>query len=688
MNYKKLIPLFIIFSFTFLFSQVYAVNECDSQTGPAGITWVGEDGSSCTCQETISIDENGSEIISYMGICAYLQGGAPTESVPPEPDMDRAPNTTRAGTIEPINSECSMQIKELNLKIQELNNPHTDYVKERLINIRQARQKVDNLFQAYKECRWKKFENNTRPNSTMTGRLVLVDPVSSTSTSQIVSVDSMISITMPVGAEDEKPINDSEILLIENIETENSDYMDSIQDRIDKELNDDLNLSEDCKEKLSLIKEQIEIIKQNIAELKKFREENKDTLVQLKELIAQRNEKLKDCFGIKEGNFDCKVPEELINRYKELDKQRNSLKETLVSSSEDTFTQSNQEEYRKVKEEYFAISQKIAAIKNDCVTRQNMTKVENICQEKTDILRKMDELKKEMETSTSDQANYELKTKLEYLNKKYLNVVCVQPITSQVVSGNKPEVQVQGTVSIDLCVNNLVEKAGIEEDVAKFACQKKFSQENQGYKDRLIELESKIQAQQQVINNLRSKIESIQDRITNSNPGEKDLFIQENAADIKNDTVAKIDKKIESLNKLIENIDNSEMIETTKTKQVDSINTKIANLDMLKTSILNSDTTDELKNYINDARIADNLANKEFIVSSLKKQTTELERIIITYLANNNEYNSLKSEIASLNSKISEINTESTNEEINSIKEEYNALKEKVKSLAKEVESK
>ncbi len=688
MNYKKLIPLFIIFSFTFLFSQVYAVNDCNSQTGPAGITWVGEDGASCTCQETISTDENGSEIISYMGICAYSQGGSSTETVPPEPDMTRVPDTSRTGTIEPINSECSIEIKELNLKIQELNNPHTDYVKERLINIRQARQRIDNLFQAYKECKWQKFENHTTQNSTMTGRLVLVDPVSSTSTSPIVSVDSMTSITMPIGAEDEKSINDSEILSVETIETENSNYMDSIQGRIDTELNDDLNLSEDCKEKLSLIKEQIEIIKQNIAELKKFREDNKETLVQLKELIAQRNEKLKNCFGIKENNFNCKVPEELINKFKELDKQRNILKEALVSSSESTATQLNQEEYRKVKEEYFAISQKIAAIKNDCVTRQNLTKVENICQEKTDILRKMDDLRKDMETSTSDQANYELKIKLDYLNKKYLNVVCAQPTTSSAVSGNKSEVQAQGIVNIDTCVNNLIDKAGIEEDVAKFACQNKFSQENQSYKDRLVELESKIQAQQQVINNLRSKIEGIQDRINNSNPGEKDLFIQENAVDIKSDTVAKIDKKIESLNKLIENIDNSEMVEATKTKQVDSINTKIANLDMLKTNIINSETTDELKNYIKDARIADNLANKEFIVSSLKKQTTELERIITTYLGDNNEYNYLKTEIDSLNSKISEITNESTNQEINSIKEQYSALKEKVKSLAKEVESK
>jgi len=700
MNYKKLIPIFIIFSLTLLFSQVYA-EECNIDTGPAGATWIREDGSSCICQETISTDANGTEVINYLSICSIKASSSPGGKVPMEYEQRAkqeiqnsgiSQNRDTAVATNNVDSACREDIDRLNLNIKELNLENNGYIKDRLNNIRQARQKIDSLLNEYKDCRLIRIKNQSRPNSVITGNLTLAD---STVMSDVSSTDSLTSITMPSSDSTMTTADDSEILSLDKIEEENTEYIDSIQEKVNTELNSDFNLTENCKEKLNLVKEQINIIKDNKDLLKTYKEENKKKLERLKELIKQRNEKLKDCFGFKEENFDCKVPEELIKRLKELDELRNRLKEDLASDSETSSLDSTKDEYTRVKEEYLALSEKIKTIKSDCITRQNTTRIENICTEKTDILKKMDELKSAIELTTSDKGAYELKTKLEYLNKKYNNVVCLETVSSSSVAPSTsqdtltiPVIDQKDNANIDVCVNNFVNKAGIEEDVARFACQKKYSLENKGYTDRVSELESKIRAQQQVIDNLKSKIKDIQERINNATPEERAKFIQDNSADIKEDTLAKIDKRIESLKKLIENIENSEMIETNKTDRIDSINTRIANLEMLKTNITNAETTDELKTYIQEARVAEVLANREFIISSLKNQIVQLDKIITTYLASNSDYQAIKAEVDSLNTKLSEVSEDSSNQDLENIKDEYFTLKEKVKSLAKGVENK
>ncbi|MEI8364668.1 MAG: hypothetical protein WCF78_04410, partial [archaeon] len=206
--------------------------------------------------------------------------------------------------------------------------------------------------------------------------------------------------------------------------------------------------------------------------------------------------------------------------------------------------------------------------------------------------------------------------------------------------------------------------------------------ESQGYQERLLALEKKIQEQQTIITNLKSKISDIQDKLNNATPEEKAKFIEDNASDIKSDTIAKIDKKIESLKRLIENIDSSDLDETKKAEMIDSINNNIASLEMQKSNIENAETTDELKSYLTEARTADNLANKDVIISSLKNQTLELEIIIDKYFATNVDYQNLVTEINALKEKVSLLSSESTNEEVNSIKDEYKALRDKVKSIA------
>jgi chromosome segregation ATPase len=267
------------------------------------------------------------------------------------------------------------------------------------------------------------------------------------------------------------------------------------------------------------------------------------------------------------------------------------------------------------------------------------------------------------------------------MQQKYNNEICAESTTSAVGTTKVASASIN---DMETCVNSLVEKAGVKQDIARNACSQKYSAENQGYQERLLALEKKIQEQQAIITNLKSRISDIQEKINSATPEEKAKYIQDNASDIKSDTIAKIDKKIESLKKLIENIDSSEMDETKKAEMIDSINNNIASLEMQKANIENAETTEELKVYLTEARNADNLANKEAIISSLEKQTLELETIIDKYFRANSDYQNLVTEIDSLKEKISAISSESTSEEINSIKDEYKALRDKIKSIAQE----
>jgi len=120
---------------------------------------------------------------------------------------------------------------------------------------------------------------------------------------------------------------------------------------------------------------------------------------------------------------------------------------------------------------------------------------------------------------------------------------------------------------------------------------------------------------------------------------------------------------------------------------IDSINNQIANLEMLNSNIQNSETTTELKNYLTEAKIADENATKEGVINGLKTQSTELGAIISKYFTSNSNYQSLLTEFDSLKVSISALSSTSTSDEINAVKEQYKALRDKVKSIAKEVKT-
>ena len=595
------------------------------------------------------------------------------------------------------NQDCSAEIEAYNKQIKDLYAPYIDSIQEKQTNIKNAKDEINNLLKEYKECKIINQEdlNIAERTSPITGNFgfanasqvnasiatsiddsIDVMSVTTTSDSGTVSGGMGVATNTNISEADQQLISSEDV--IATIDKENNSFIASVDARLET-IARDTNVSSDCLVIISEIRNQKQIIETNLAELNKFKEDNQDLMNKIKELFKLRNELIRDCVGITNSNFECNIPIELLDQLRGIETKMSNTKEeinTEIDPSQDRYS-----EYTAIKEEYLLIKNKIQAIKDDCKIRMKVSTGQGICSEKADILKSMDQIKSELELTTSDEDAYQLKTKLEYMQQKYSNVICAEPTTSAV---GTTEVAPASINDMETCVNSLVEKAGVEQDIARNACSQKYSAESQGYQERLLALEKKIQEQQAIITNLKSRISDIQEKLNNATPEEKAKFIEDNASDIKSDTIAKIDKKIESLKKLIENIDSSEMDDAKKAEMIDSINNNIASLEMQKANIENAETTEELKVYLTEARNADNLANKEAIISSLEKQTLELETIIDKYFRANADYQNLVTEINALKEKISTISSESTSEEINSIKEEYKALRDKIKSIAQE----
>ncbi len=728
MNFKITTYLFVILGLIMLFSSIYAEGECNPQTGPADATWL-EDNATCICVQTVSMNGNGVQSTSYIASCSdpipiSTSGGNSTQSSDANSTQSSDANSTQSPTTATTSSnedttqsseeidvqvnsastnsstgvgqsttECQIQIKEYNKKIKDLYSSHSSFIKEKQTNIKNARDEINRLLKEYNNCKPNKQQGrldeiNKKP--TITGNFILGNSVS---IENVIGSDQVMAITIAeaptvsgtINNDDEQFIASED--LVAAIDNENNSFLTSVDVRLNTTEGDE-NLSTDCVAIKEKIKKQMEIIKKNLLELHDFKDQNKELVDKVKELIRNRNQLIKNCMGV-QTTIECKVPEELLNKLRELEIKMSTVKGEIISDTD--ASQDNYSEYTSIKEEYLAITNKIKVIKDDCQIRGKVASGQDrICQEKADIIRNMDEIKNALEQTTNDEEAYQLKTKLEYLQQKFSGVICADPN----FVGSKDEVAISSIKisanaknNLRECITSLVDKAAVDEEIATNACAQKYSQEGQGYKERIMALEQKIGEQQDIITNLKAKMLGIQQKINNATSETKTQFIEENASDLKTDTIAKIDRKIESLKKLIENIDSSDLDDTKKEEMIDSINNNIASLNRQKENIQNSETTDELKTYLTEARNADGLANRGAIISGIKTQTMELERIMNKYFLTNQDYQSLKLELDALKAKIASISQNSSDTEINSLKEQYKALRDKIISSSQEVET-
>jgi|GEM_PF-2489833 len=720
MDLKNIVCLFIAFGFVLFFAQVYANGECNEQNGPAGAIWI-ENGYTCICSQTISMSSNGVQNTSYMAICSPestttsnnggngTSGGSSQSTnsniatagiteAPTPSSTSNSQNSNNIHTKQPASSnggssnlsttDCKNQVQEYNQKIKNLYLPYASFIKEKQENIKNAKIEINKLLKEYNdECVLNTLQDREgylKP--TITGNLIVGNTVSMVN---IVGSDQVMAVTI---AEQSTVVETVEVDnqftvyedLVSTIENENNSFLTSVDARLDR-IKTDTNLSTEClaiKEKIIIQKE---IIKKNIWELNKFKEENTDLCNQIKELIRTRNQLLKECMGTSTISVDCEIPGELLDKLREIETKMATIKETMASDT--TSSEDNYSKYTVLKEEYLAITNKIEAIKADCQIRVKVISgQESICEEKTNLLKDMDDLKRMLSEATNDEEAYQLKAKLEYLQQRFGAIVCADPELTDTEEVKSILVDSSTQDYLTECINNLVEKAAVDQEIATNACSQKYSQENKGYQERIRALEQKISDQQKIITNLESKILDIQEKIRTANSEDKMKFIEENADDLKIDTIAKIDKKIESLKKQIENIDSSSIDDAKKEEIIDSINNPIANLNMQKERIQNSETTNELKTYIVEAKNADEFANRTAMISGIKKQTTELERIINKHLTDNQNYPDLQLELVALKESISAISANSANTEITTLRNQYITLKEKVITSSQEVE--
>ncbi len=398
-----------------------------------------------------------------------------------------------------------------------------------------------------------------------------------------------------------------------------------------------------CKEQRILVKTKVAIVRQEISKIKALKEKYKVDFEKVEKLRAQRQEIIKRCYPqlsvvIKP---ECAVSEEMLAKQKELQKKIVALQSEFITPQA-TSKKEFMAEYKKVKEEHRLVTEKINTIKNECQQRSQIISNIDYCSENAEQLKIMEQLKQKLVNAIDETEIYELKTKMAYYQQKINNTKCISRPTTE-----KPLTEIEM------------------------------------YKKQIQELKAQIHKKDLEIRKLKESIEAIRLELKNAGQERKAEVLAQNADKILEHTREILEKRIAELKEKISSIEASTEITTEeKTKIIDKINQRIAELEMIKSKLTEASTPQELRQIINAARKSEEKAIIENKIATLKKSISKLANIIETHFVNSENYERYKIEIDNISTKTSELTSQSSKKKIDTIVYEYKELKQKIVSEA------
>jgi len=407
-----------------------------------------------------------------------------------------------------------------------------------------------------------------------------------------------------------------------------------------------------CKEQRQIIKEKRDVWKLKVQAIKAFRETNKTDMLQVEKLKAERLEKQKSCNPNQIRAVPCEIPQELLQRQKELNSQMMEM-QTELASTENANKEEFIAKYKPLKEEYKSISDKINTISGACKQTERVFTQESICKPDAGLMQEIEKIKKSLQTSIDEKETFELKRALEYSLQK-MNTKCgIDSVQGIGVSNTQP------------------------------------ISETEMLKKQIADLKSQIQSKDREIQKLKESMMTVKDEMKNAGQERKTEVLEANADKIVAHTIALLDKRIDELKMKISSIESAKDIsEEEKSKLIERLNNRIADLELAKSEISDVSTPQELRQTINNARISENQAIIENKVVLLKRNTTELSRILETYYKESNKYNQYVQKMNDLLNKISLTSEKATIAEVDAVVKDYKNLKEEIISEGRNIKLK
>jgi hypothetical protein len=659
------------------------------------------------CVETL-VNSNIEEDVAKK-ICAYKFALLESKSNSEDNDIkkdtkDKENNNQIPETRESIhskfinanNNECNQNLKEINEEIKnkskELREAYLDLKKE----INNEKQEINNLIIDYKRCVFSSnivddVEPTTREdNSRMSGNIMYANMTKSVNNikEKIQNITGQTSSTKRVIIEEEDNcfqdliylLNDFELVYGNNIQNWKAD-ISSIQENS--------NSYEDCNKELEILNSRIEDFSNNISKINKFKEKYKVKLEEVENLIDKRNDILNKCYSVSVSISECKVPKELYQEEKRTLEEIENVKEKMqeLNQEENQIDTINiNKEYNRLYRRLLNIRKKIQLTQNSCKkTNTQINNYKDLCEEKKDILNKISDLKEKIVESDNKKEIIDLETKIKYLEKKLDEVVCInvdELNKKPILENTDKEIRInKENKNIQECIKVLV-NSDVNTEFAKKICDSKFNEQTRISSENINKLKDQIQEKEKIIKNLNNKMYSVKKEFSNKNKQKnKDQLFIENKSDIKEHTLAVIDKIIDSKKLLIEEIEISDLNKLKKEEYIDNINNIISEFNYIKEEIEISEDSNKLKELIIQARNKD----KEFKVKHLflKYELNSRKLLNITdkyFKGSNKDVEELKLKLKNSLDNLN-INNIDKNKLIE-LNKEYNTLKNKIKTIA------
>ena len=548
-----------------------------------------------------------------------------------ETNLNQPEDTPIAIGVEPTTDdkrECQEQVRIINVEIIEKDKAYKTELQTILPGYLTAKREYIMALNTYKQCISAKIStkitDSTAAQSGMTANVVMananMDERWIRQNASVTTSPQVASAMMPV---EQMDIDKLDLEIVELPETN----------------------SLDCKEQRDTLKEKQTTLKAEIEKIKALREKYKADDVSVKELQAQRQEIIRNCYpGNSAGIIkeECTVPKELLEKRKELEQRLMELQteftSTDVSSKEEFMLK-----HRQIKEELGYVLEKINSIEKACKQTARVITQENRCQPDEGLIQEMEKIKKSLSTETDPNTIYELKIALEYVLKK-MNTKCgISPTDTTTEVAIKP-----------------VSEAEI-------------------LKQEIQRLKIQIQERDNEIKSLRESMKKFTGEFKSANTEQKTRLLEENFEDVLAHTTAVINGRIAELEEKINNIEIAENIsDENKKEMISNLNDRIASLTQILDKLTNATTAEELKQIMTNARKIDERAILEGRITSLTKSILKLSEIVEKHYVDSENYESYKTSISELSIKVSALTEDTTTKEFNTLVENYKTLKEEI----------
>jgi len=414
------------------------------------------------------------------------------------------------------------------------------------------------------------------------------------------------------------------------------------------------NDSIECKEQRIKLKEKQTILKEEIFKIKELREKYKTDYISIKELQKQRQEIIRNCYPerpLQITTTECKVPKELLEKRKELEKKLMEL-QTEFTSEDNVNREEFIAKHKQIKEEFGFVYKKINSIEQACNQTTRTLTQESRCVPDEGLMQDIEKYKKSLAIEKNPDIIYRLKIALEHALEK-MNRSCGISQADRTTSPNAQPISETEILRQDILI-----------------------------------LRQQIQEKNKEIRSLRESIREFNIEMKTANVEQRKRLLEENFDKVLEHTTAVVNGRITKLQEKIKEIEISTVLtEENKKKVISDLNNRIASLTQIIDKLNNATTTEELKQIMIDARSIDEKAILKGRVSSLMQSVFKLNKILDKYRGDMEKYDIYKANITELSTKVLALTENTTKEEIDSLVENYKSIKQEIISNTKPKEN-